>query len=135
MYILLVGMEAVGGSCAVDKRLLVHHAKGPWLQVMDGLLAIARFQGSLESDDKPKTFSDRLVLWRRLGVLLKIEEDEARRELATARSLTMGSLIGCSWVQCALYASPEAPPHRDLMRCAICKEVRPRPPSSFLRRG
>lgn len=90
-----------------------------WLQTMDGFVALHR---------TGQEYYDAIVTWETFGDRLHVDEDVFRRDVAAKRSMEMEGLRGCSWQRCPLYQCDEAPPGREMERCAQCKTVSVAPP-------
>lgn len=109
-------VKVVALSCNADKRLLPQHTRLPWLQVMDGLLTLARCNSSAADND----FEYSLSLWRQFGNEMHINEDELRSEIASRRKTEMN---GCSWLRCPLFDSGVQVSERDPFLCPRCRTV------------
>lgn len=120
-------LQVVRKSCIADKRLLRQHVRLPWLQILDGLIVIARCYQELNSMDfiGQSLCDGHLKIWRKFGLRLGLSEDEIRDEQASnCRVELVRGIVGCSWHRCPLFEEADLVFGRDPLCCSHCRMVR-----------
>lgn len=113
-------LKLIAVTSRADGGLLAEHARLPWLQVMDGLIRLARCEPSLgNGHENLETY---LALWRRFGEDIQIDENDLRAQIASNRKIKIN---GCSWLRCPLFGAVAAVSERDPLLCPTCRKVGP----------
>lgn len=111
-------MVAYGEEVAMERISL------PWLFILDKIIVIRRCAFD-SRDDNTYTADFGLVLWRRMGMKLRIAtEDVLRSKVALNQAEALGNLPHCEWLRCPLHEGWDALPGREMMLCAGCRSVR-----------
>lgn len=126
-----VGYTLASGY-AIDQEKVRDYIEQPWLQVTDNLVALRHGDSwlSIKSGNVDSSYKDRLVMWRKFGSEVGLDEDGLRQARARTQKATMGGLVGCSWIRCPLHEVDGGLVGRELMACTRCYSVRPLPPES-----